>query len=181
MTYQSALFESKNIVKSIKEDKFVEFNDTIFYPGGGGQPCDTGIIKNNSFEGEVVEVYKENNNIIHTVKNKKGNLKVGDAVELVINKERREKLVRMHTGEHILFKSLEIILKDVTLNKIKLEEDESSLFVNTKEVTWDKLFEAEDMVNKIIAEDRPMIEKRTYTCNRNGWSWMEYCGLSFSK
>ncbi|WP_368484650.1 alanine--tRNA ligase-related protein [Peribacillus butanolivorans] len=34
---------TSNIV-SIKE-QFVVFNQTIFYPGGGGQPCDRGIIK----------------------------------------------------------------------------------------------------------------------------------------
>ncbi|MFI9222576.1 alanine--tRNA ligase-related protein [Peribacillus castrilensis] len=34
---------SANIVSI--QDRFVVFDQTIFYPGGGGQPCDRGIIK----------------------------------------------------------------------------------------------------------------------------------------
>ncbi|NTV24369.1 MAG: hypothetical protein HGA85_08450, partial [Nanoarchaeota archaeon] len=75
-----------------------------------------------------------------------------------INEERRISLIRMHTGEHILFKSLEKVLGEISLVKIDLDENESSLFIQAKDITWEKLFEAESLVNKIISEDREMIE-----------------------
>ncbi|AJF61204.1 TPA: hypothetical protein HA239_04885 [Candidatus Woesearchaeota archaeon] len=161
--YQNAfLFEAEDEVVSAEAKEgfiFTELKDTIFYPGGGGQPCDTGTIETASFSGEVVEAWKENDKVIHKIKAKKGSLKKGDKATLKLNRERREKLVRMHTGEHVLFKSLEINLGDVELDKINLSEDESSLFIKTKEATWDKLFKAEELVNKIISEDREIIEK----------------------
>ncbi|MBK5498413.1 alanine--tRNA ligase-related protein [Peribacillus sp. TH14] len=45
-----------NIV-SIKE-QFVVFNQTIFYPGGGGQPCDRGIIKQGDKTYNILTVKK---------------------------------------------------------------------------------------------------------------------------
>ncbi len=158
----SFLFEEKSNIKTfeVKEEfLFVELEDTIFYPGGGGQPCDRGIIRTNTFEGEVIEVFKENENIIHKIKAVNGELKEGQKADLILNKERRIKLVKMHTGEHILFKSLEINLGEITLNKIDLGEEESSLFIFAKEATWEKIFKAEELANKIIEEDREIIEK----------------------
>ncbi|MEM3374188.1 MAG: DHHA1 domain-containing protein [Candidatus Woesearchaeota archaeon] len=171
MTYfKPFLFEFKSIVKNIKKENnflLVEFNDTIFYPGGGGQPHDTGIIKNNNFEGNVVEVFKESNKdnnekekILHKIKPIRGTLNINDEVDLILNKERRISLIKMHTGEHILFKSLEITLGEIKLNKIDLDEKESSLFIfYDKELNWDLLFKAEELANKIIKEDREIIEK----------------------
>ncbi|MEK6916932.1 MAG: DHHA1 domain-containing protein [Nanoarchaeota archaeon] len=161
--YQDAfLFEAEDEIVSVENKDgflFIGVKDTIFYPGGGGQPCDTGVIETALFLGEVVEVFKEPEKIIHKLKVKKGSLKKGDKIKLKLNKDSREKLVRMHTGEHVLFKSLEINLGEVELDKINLGEEESSLFIKTKEVTWEKLFKAEELVNKIIKEDRKIIEK----------------------
>jgi len=160
--YETFLFEDKATVKSIekKEDLLlIELDDTIFYPGGGGQPCDYGIIKNENFVGKVVKVYKEKDKILHKIKPKKGTLQENDSVIMHIDEDRRIKLVRMHTGEHVLFKALEKVFGKVTLKKIDLDENESSLFINTGKLTWDGLFKAEEMVNKIIEEDKPIIEK----------------------
>jgi len=57
-TYQESFLHKKDAkITNIEEKEdflLVELDDTIFYPAGGGQPCDTGIIKNNYFEGKVV-------------------------------------------------------------------------------------------------------------------------------
>ena len=161
--YETFLFEDKATIKSIEnKDGFllIELDDTIFFPGGGGQPYDIGVMKTDSFEGEVVKVYRENDLIIHKVKPKQGTLKQNDSVTLKIDEDRRIKLVRMHTGEHVLFKALEKEFGDVKLTKIDLDEEESSLFINTEKLTWEGLFKAEEMVNSIIEEDKPMIEKQ---------------------
>ena len=161
--YQNAfLFEDSEIVKSVihKENFFyVEFDDTIFYPGGGGQPCDTGIIKNSSFFSEVIDVIKEKDKVIHKIIAKKGTLAAGDQVDLEVDKDRRIRLVKMHTGEHILFRSLELALGDIRLNKIDLGENESSLFIITEKLDWGTLLKAEGTANRIISEDRKIIEK----------------------
>ncbi|MFH2020685.1 MAG: alanine--tRNA ligase-related protein [archaeon] len=163
MKYQEAfLFDDSSEIVSVQSEEgyiLAELDDTIFYPGGGGQPCDTGTIDNDSFLGEVIEVSKDKEKIFHKINVKKGSIKSGDKVTMHVNKDRRTKLVRMHTGEHILFKSLENCLEDVSLIKIDLAEEESSLFIKAKQVNWELLLKAEDMANSVIMEDRPLIIK----------------------
>lgn len=158
----SFLFEDNSIVTGIESREaflYVELEDTIFYPGGGGQPCDYGVIKSDSFFGEVIEVTKAEGRILHKVRSKHGELHLNDAVEMKVDKERRLRLIKMHTGEHILFKCLQTITGEISLNKINLDEIESSLFINAQNLDWDMLFRSEEMANKIIDEDRKIIEK----------------------
>ncbi len=68
---------------------------SCFFPGGGGQPCDTGYINNY----EISEAYEANGKIIHSCKTK---LPVGSEVKGQINFERRFASMQTHTGEHIL-------------------------------------------------------------------------------
>ena len=161
MKYHKHIFEDKQKVLNVeKKESFllVETKDTIFYPGGGGQPHDTGIIENNNFLGEVIEVFKEDNKIIHKLKVSKGNLKIRDEVVLKINKENREKIVRMHTGEHIFYKSLEKSIPTLNLKKIDLDLNESSIFVEAVKLDWDDVFKAEELANSLIEQDLPIVE-----------------------
>ena len=154
------LFECEQTVKEITNENdslLIVLDDTIFYPGGGGQPHDTGFIVSENFKGEVTEVLKKDDLIVHKVKIIDGQVNINDKVTLKINQERRIKLIKMHSGEHILFKSLETVLGEVKLVKIDLDEIESSLFIDTKVVTWDKLFKVEELTNKIIDENREMV------------------------
>ncbi|MDD5086702.1 MAG: DHHA1 domain-containing protein, partial [Candidatus Nanoarchaeia archaeon] len=149
-------------VKNIQQkDGFllVELEDTIFYPGGGGQPHDKGIIKNENFHGEIDEVSKNNGKIIHKIKPAKGKLNQGDSVICEHDIERRLSLLRMHSGEHIFVGALLKIIKDIKVEKINLREDESSLFVKCNNLTWEQIFKAERVANQIIKEGRDIIVK----------------------
>ena len=87
-------------VASVKDNKYVVLDQTIFYPRGGGQPWDTGKLVRGGEEFPVVAVVKADGNISHEV-NKPG-LAAGDTVECHIDWERRHRLMRMHTAGHIL-------------------------------------------------------------------------------
>jgi len=98
-------------VVSVKDNKFVVLDQTIFYPRGGGQPWDTGKLVRGSEEFPVVAVVKAEGNISHEVGAAKslegdgensGILSVGDSVECSIDWPRRHRLMRMHTAGHIL-------------------------------------------------------------------------------
>lgn len=78
----------------------VELDRTIFYPQGGGQPCDTGRITCNGTEYAVSDVKKENGTIIHFVD--KAGLKAGDKVHCIIDWERRHLMMRYHTASHVI-------------------------------------------------------------------------------
>jgi misacylated tRNA(Ala) deacylase len=96
----SYLKESEAAVVSVKDGKYVVLDQTIFYAKGGGQPNDTGkMIKDNKVY-SVVYVGKFSGEISHEVD--RAGLQVGDKVRLVLNWERRYRLMRSHTAAHVL-------------------------------------------------------------------------------
>jgi Predicted metal-dependent hydrolases related to alanyl-tRNA synthetase HxxxH domain len=64
-------FEFEATVLSVSNEG-IELNITAFFPGGGGQVCDTGTIRGLS----VIDVFYEDDKIIHKVPN--NDLKVGE-------------------------------------------------------------------------------------------------------
>ncbi|MDQ0339667.1 Ser-tRNA(Ala) deacylase AlaX [Caldalkalibacillus uzonensis] len=78
----------------------VILDQTIFYPGGGGQEHDTGFLVQNGQEFEVYKVKKQNGQIVHYTKN--ANRLAKDQVQLVLDWERRYNLMRHHTLLHVL-------------------------------------------------------------------------------
>jgi Ser-tRNA(Ala) deacylase AlaX len=59
--------ECDALVVSVKDGKYVVLNQTIFYPKGGGQPCDTGMIMKENETYNVVYVGKFSGEISHEV------------------------------------------------------------------------------------------------------------------
>ncbi|MCF6183786.1 MAG: alanyl-tRNA editing protein, partial [Bacteroidales bacterium] len=79
-------------------DNGVILDKTIFYPGGGGQPEDKGLIISDK-EYSVKGFDKNNRGMVHLIE--KG-LSVGDIVTLKIDWEYRYQLMRHHTALHLL-------------------------------------------------------------------------------
>lgn len=98
--HDSYLKTCQSKVVSVKDNKYITLDRTVFYPRGGGQPSDTGKIIRNGEEFPVVAVAKADGAISHEVS--KPGLTPGDSVECIIDWERRHRLMRMHTAGHIL-------------------------------------------------------------------------------
>lgn len=96
----SYIREADANVVSVKEGKFVVLDQTIFYAKGGGQPHDTGKIVRGTEEFDVVYVGKFESEISHEIDHP--GLQAGDAVHLVLDWERRYKLMQSHTAAHVL-------------------------------------------------------------------------------
>ena len=159
--YDNDIFELETRVVSVdsmnndtNSDKnkviLVVLEKTPFRPSSGGQPSDNGFLENENFKGFVEEVLDKTNHIIHKVRVEQGTLKQGDKVIAKINKERRLRLKRMHSVEHLFANTLiKLSLEnnfEISLEKIKLDEEESSIFINTNNnelLNWDFLFKAE--------------------------------------
>ncbi|MEM2137992.1 MAG: alanyl-tRNA editing protein [Candidatus Anstonellaceae archaeon] len=101
--HDSYLKSCSSKVVEVKEEKFVILDQTVFYPRGGGQPCDSGklIRKSDGKEFAVVSVAKSEGKILHEISGS-GLPSVGDEVECQIDWVRRYKLMRMHTAGHVL-------------------------------------------------------------------------------
>ena len=78
-----------------KEGYHIVLNQTLFYPEGGGQPGDKGMIG----EVSVFDVHEKNGEIIHYTD---APLEVGLEVTGEIHWEHRFDLMQNHSGEHIL-------------------------------------------------------------------------------
>ncbi len=78
-------------------DGAIALAETLFYPTGGGQPHDTGMLAGLP----VTEVRKEGAGVWHAVDG--GPLpSVGDLVDGVVDWDRRHQLMRTHTALHVL-------------------------------------------------------------------------------
>ncbi|MCB8943032.1 MAG: alanyl-tRNA editing protein [Ardenticatenaceae bacterium] len=78
----------------------VVLDQTAFYPGGGGQPCDVGVLRADGQMWEVTALKKVAGKVVHFVA---GDLPaVGTQVTGEVDWERRYKLMRTHTAMHIL-------------------------------------------------------------------------------
>ena len=100
------LLECSAIVEEIKdlgENKFsIILNQTVFYPQGGGQPYDNGIIKNENAIFNVNEVRFIEGQVHHIGTYSKETFKIGDTVDCLVEKERRQLNTRLHSAGHLI-------------------------------------------------------------------------------
>ncbi len=78
----------------------VSLDRTVFYPTGGGQPCDTGFLEAEGARYQVTEVFKKEDEVFHRVT---GDLSsISGEVSLSIDWDRRYSHMRYHTAIHII-------------------------------------------------------------------------------
>ena len=81
----------------------VFLDGTYFYPEGGGQPADRGALEWDGGRADVVDVRKDHGDVRHDVEVREGTLpSEGTTVEGRIDEDRRRKLSRMHTAQHVV-------------------------------------------------------------------------------
>jgi alanyl-tRNA synthetase len=118
---------------------------TSFYPTGGGQPHDLGLLNGNP----VVEVLAEDNNIWHIVE------KLPDSEVLTgeIDWQRRFDFMRQLTGQHILSRAFEVVLDASTVG-FHLTENSLTIDLDKADIPLHELDTVENLSNQIIAENR---------------------------
>ncbi|MEM3781852.1 MAG: alanyl-tRNA editing protein [Candidatus Micrarchaeaceae archaeon] len=79
----------------------VMLDRTIFYPGGGGQPFDTGTMFINGNAYKVLEVKKDAEDIIHALSSAPS-AGPGSAAHCVLDWQKRYAYMRYHTALHII-------------------------------------------------------------------------------
>lgn len=85
------------------EDGRVYLDRTVFYPTGGGQPGDTGVLRGaDGREHRVVDTVKSDKGIAHVLEEGGAAPAAGDTVTATIDWDRRYRLMKMHTCMHVL-------------------------------------------------------------------------------
>ena len=129
----------------------VVLNRTVFYPLGGGQPGDTGVLKAaDGREWRVIDTRKgEAGRIVHKLADGTAPPAPGDTVDAIIDWERRHLLMRMHTGLHLLGS---VLRYGVTGGQIA--PDRSRLDFDTQdEISPERVNEA---LAALVAADHPV-------------------------
>jgi len=81
----------------------VILDQTIFYPQGGGQPCDTGIITKDQSKFLVTDVRLDaSGTVYHMGTFQQAMFAPGDSVELEIDQDRRMRNAKLHSAGHLL-------------------------------------------------------------------------------
>ena len=86
----------------------VVLDQTMFYPEGGGQPCDTGVIENGEIA-TVDDVQLVDGVVLHHTDRDPGK---GEVVTGRIDESRRRALMRHHTATHIVIDAARRVLGD---------------------------------------------------------------------
>lgn len=113
------IFKDGVKVDSISEEEAeIIVKETPFYAESGGQVADTGVVKNENFEANVIDVIKApNKQHLHTISVLFGELKVGDKVVLSVDCYRRKLITRNHSSVHLLQSALTEVLGDHVAQK----------------------------------------------------------------
>ena len=123
---------------------------TPFYAESGGQVGDTGSLRSDSFELEVVDTTFALPGLRrHVCRPVRGLPRVGETVTARINNERRSRIRRHHTATHVLHWALRNVLGDHVKQAGSLVEDDRLRFdfSHFAAVTDDELLQVERLAN----------------------------------
>jgi len=138
----------------------IVLNNTPFYPEGGGQVGDKGILIAANESIEIIDTKKENNLIVHFSKQLPENVNAN--FEAKVNQDLRSLTSRNHSATHLMHQALRSILgthveqKGSLVNPNYLRFD----FSHFSKMTEEELQQVEDFVNARIQEQLPLIERR---------------------
>ncbi|CEK30934.1 alanyl-tRNA ligase [[Clostridium] sordellii] len=151
--------KENELVKSaqVGDEVIIVLDKTAFYPEGGGQVGDKGLLvnKNEDVVVEVIDTKKgPNNTIKHICVVKSGMINVGDVVYTKVDKEVRLASARNHSATHILHKVLKEVLGEHVNQAGSLVTPERLRFDVThfEAISKDELKVIEEKVNDMIFE-----------------------------
>jgi len=123
---------------------------TAFYPTGGGQPNDTGILG----QARVVDcIDAESEGVLHVIQGPAP--ESGELVHGRIDAPRRLDHMQQHTGQHILSAAL-VRLFDAATRSFRVMEHWCEIDVELDNPTNEKIEQAVDLANQTIWANRPV-------------------------
>ncbi|NLI54735.1 MAG: hypothetical protein GX417_10520 [Clostridiales bacterium] len=123
------------------------FDQTVFFPEGGGQPSDTGTLG----EAHVSHVREEGGEILHRIDRA---LPLGARVAGRIDWARRFDLMQQHTGEHLLSFSFYELFSASNVG-FHLALDYATIDFD-KPLSHEQIIEAEHLANRFVWRNLPV-------------------------
>ncbi len=100
------LLETDAIISSAEAENGVwrlVLEEAPFYPGGGGQPADRGVIDGNP----LITITKNNGVVIHEISSE-GNYLAGETVHCIVDGAYRRDSRQQHSGQHLISAALSL-------------------------------------------------------------------------
>ncbi len=125
----------------------VALDRTYFYPTGGGQPNDTGMIN----DIPVLDVFSRDERVYHVL----AEPIEGDTVNAQVDWARRFDHMQQHTGQHILSQAF---MQAADANTVGFHLSSDSLTVDLDKLNIDSytLIDVEELANRIVWENHPI-------------------------
>lgn len=159
---QVKLVKYRSVVDKKKGQRYqLVFNQTPFYPEGGGQVGDQGYLKDQQgHKLNILDTKKENNLIIHWSDKLPEDTSVNFTA--VVDVEKRKKSMANHSATHLLHQALRSVLGTHVEQKGSLVSPDRLRFdfSHFSKMTTDELQKVEDFVNARITEQLPLEEQR---------------------
>jgi alanyl-tRNA synthetase len=126
----------------------VTLDRTAFYPTGGGQPSDVGLMNS----ARVVDcIDQQENGVLHIVEGEVP--RVGDRVTGKVNWAVRLDHIQQHTGQHILSQAF-VALYGAETRGFRMLSDTSEIDVELENPSEGRIQTAVELANEIIWNDR---------------------------
>lgn len=150
----------RKVTQKKKEFYQVVFNLTPFYPEGGGQVGDTGYIESNEGKSSIFDTKKENNLIVHMMKELPKNTSA--TFNAVVNSSNRMATANNHTATHLLHNALRKVLGEHVEQKGSLVNSEYLRFdfSHFSKVSEEELAQVSQLVSEQIRDNIRLDEKR---------------------
>jgi len=128
----------------------VVLDRTAFYPTGGGQPSDTGVLNGS----RVVECIDDGDNgVLHVMQG--ATPARGEAVKGRIDWARRLDHLQQHTGQHILSQAF-VKLFNAPTKSFRVLDQSCEIDVDLAHPSNEVIERAVELANNVIWEDRPI-------------------------
>lgn len=137
----------------------VFLDGTYFYPEGGGQPADRGILSWDGGYAEVTDVKKDHGEVRHKIDLQEGELPVAKmTIEGEIDEKRRRQLSRMHTAQHIVSR---VVLDEFGASTAgnQIYPDRSRIDFETVSFDDTDIEFVERRTNEVVDRDLPVVKE----------------------
>ena len=148
--------EFQGKVIAILENRFVVLDQTCFYPEGGGQPGDIGVLQTSNGPIKVVDTQKVTRIIVHQIEGTPP--RIGEIVRGSIEWNRRISLMRHHTGTHLVLGAARRVLGQHAWQAgAKKGVDSSRIDISHYErITEEQAREIERLATQVALQDIPV-------------------------
>ena len=128
----------------------VVLSETYFYPQGGGQPADRGVL-----EGiQVLDVQSRDGAVVHELE-REPDFEPGDVIGAAIDEVFRTYAMRAHTASHLIYGAGRRVFEDIGYGGFGITDEKVRVdFVTSTDIDDDVLVELERLTNRAVWDSR---------------------------